>query len=155
MHIWQVLGISETKDKDELKKAYRVKLNTVNPEDDPEGFMQLREAYEEAVRLADSDEREEEDTQEEELRRLERYLTEANESLRRFEFRYTHGGRGPEECNEELPPEGEVRKRKKRTKFPKDLDFDTLVIINPKTNKPYPVYKLKALYREGKLELPE
>ena len=94
-------------------------------------------------------------TQEEELRRLERYLTEANESLRRFEFRYTHGGRGPEECNEELPPEGEVRKRKKRTKFPKDLDFDTLIIINPKTNKPYPVYKLKALYREGKLELPE
>lgn len=94
-------------------------------------------------------------TQEEELRRLERYLTEANESLRRFEFRYTHGGRGPEECNEELPPEGETRKRRKRTKFPKDLDFDTLVIINPKTNKPYPVYKLKALYREGKLELPE
>lgn len=94
-------------------------------------------------------------TQEEEFRRLERYLTEANESLRRFEFRYTHGGRGPEECNEELPPEGEAKKRRKRTKFPKDLDFDTLVIINPKTNKPYPVYKLKALYREGKLELPE
>lgn len=42
-------------------------------------------------------------TQEEELRRLEKYLTEANESLRRFEFRYTHGGRGPEECSEELP----------------------------------------------------
>lgn len=94
-------------------------------------------------------------TQEEEFRRLEKYLTEANESLRRFEFRYTHGGRGPEECNEELPPEGEAKKRRKRTKFPKDLDFDTLVIINPKTNKPYPVYKLKALYREGKLELPE
>ena len=94
-------------------------------------------------------------TQEEEFRRLKKYLTEANESLRRFEFRYTHGGRGPEECNEELPPEGEARKRRKRTKFPKDLDFDTLVVINPKTNKPYPVYKLKALYREGKLELPE
>lgn len=94
-------------------------------------------------------------TQEEEFKRLEKYLTEANESLRRFEFRYTHGGRGPEECNEELPPEGEAKKRRKRTKFPKDLDFDTLVIINPKTNKPYPVYKLKALYREGKLELPE
>ena len=94
-------------------------------------------------------------TQEEEFKRLERYLTEANESLRRFEFRYTHGGRGPEECNEELPPEGETRKRRKRTKFPKDIDFDTLIIINPKTNKPYPVYKLKALYREGKLELPE
>lgn len=94
-------------------------------------------------------------TQEKEVKRLEGYLAEANENLRRFEFRYTHNGRGPEECNEELPPEGEAKKRKKRTKFPKDIDFNTLVVINPKTGKPYPVYKLKALYREGKLELPE
>ena len=93
--------------------------------------------------------------QEEEVRKLEKFLSEANESLARFEFRYTHGGRGPEECNEELSSEGVVGKRRKRTKFPKGLDFDSLVIINPKTNKPYPVYKLKALYREGKLELPE
>lgn len=93
--------------------------------------------------------------QEEEIKKLEKFLSEASESLARFEFRYTHGGRGPEECNEELSSEGVTRKRRKRTKFPKDLDFDSLVIINPKTNKPYPVYKLKALYREGKLELPE
>ena len=92
--------------------------------------------------------------QEGELERLKKYLAEADEGLRRFEFRYAHGGRGPEECNEELPSEGEVKKRKKRTKFPKDIDFNTLVVINPKTGKPYPVYKLKALYREGKLELP-
>ena len=94
-------------------------------------------------------------TQEEEVRKLERYLAEVNENLKRFEFRYNHNGRGPEECNEELPPEGEAKKRKKRTKFPKDIDFNTLVVINPKTGKPYPVYKLKALYREGKLELSE
>lgn len=94
-------------------------------------------------------------TQEKEVKRLEGYLAETNENLRRFEFRYTHNGRGPEECNEELPPEGEAKKRKKRTKFPKDIDFNTLVVINPKTGKPYPVYKLKALYREGKLELSE
>ena len=91
--------------------------------------------------------------QEEELKRFKRYLAEANENLRRFEFRFTHGGRGPEECNEELPPEGEAKKRKKRTKFPKDIDFNTLVVVNPKTGKPYPVYKLKALYRDGKLDL--
>ena len=65
MDIWQVLGIGETKDKDELKKAYRVKLNTVNPEDDPEGFMKLREAYEEAVRLADETVQEDENPQNE------------------------------------------------------------------------------------------
>ncbi len=83
MNIWQVLGISETKDKDELKKAYRVRLNTVNPEDDPEGFMQLREAYEEAVRLADSDEREEEDTQEEELTGVELDIDEIYKDFNR------------------------------------------------------------------------
>ena len=93
--------------------------------------------------------------QEEEIKKLEKFLSEANESLVRFEFRYTHGGRGPEECNEELSPESVAGKRRKRTKFPKDIDFNTLVVINPKTGNPYPVYKLKALYREGKLELPE
>lgn len=93
--------------------------------------------------------------QEEEIKKLEKFLSEANESLTRFEFRYTHGGRGPEECNEELSLESVAGKRRKRTKFPKDIDFNTLVVINPKTGNPYPVYKLKALYREGKLELPE
>lgn len=55
MDIWKVLGIEPTKDKEELKNIYRTKLSTVNPEDDAEGFMRLREAYEEAVRLADMD----------------------------------------------------------------------------------------------------
>lgn len=53
MNIWDVLKIEQTKDKDALKKAYRMRLSSVNPEDDPEGFMELRKAYEEAVRLAD------------------------------------------------------------------------------------------------------
>ncbi|MCM1273494.1 MAG: tetratricopeptide repeat protein [Clostridium sp.] len=53
MNIWGVLGISATKNKDELKTAYREKLSTVNPEDNPEGFKELRMAYEEALKLAD------------------------------------------------------------------------------------------------------
>lgn len=59
MNIWMILGIEETKDKEEIKKAYRMKLTMVNPEDDPDGFMRLREAYDEAVRLADESEPEE------------------------------------------------------------------------------------------------
>ncbi len=55
MNIWKILGIEDTKDKDLIKKAYRIKLTGVNPEDNPEGFMELRQAYEEAVRLADVD----------------------------------------------------------------------------------------------------
>ena len=56
MKIWHILGIDETKDKEEIKKAYRTRLTKVNPEDDPKGFMELRAAYEEAVRLADAKE---------------------------------------------------------------------------------------------------
>ena len=53
MDIWKILGIEPTKDKKTIKKAYRQQLPLYNPEDDQEGFMALREAYEEALRLAE------------------------------------------------------------------------------------------------------
>jgi len=53
MDIWKVLETEATKDKKVIKKAYRARLPFVNPEDDQEAFMELREAYEEALRLAE------------------------------------------------------------------------------------------------------
>lgn len=55
MNKWNILGIDKTKDKQEIQAAYRSKLFSVNPEDDAEGFMMLRKAYEEALEEADSD----------------------------------------------------------------------------------------------------
>lgn len=52
MNIWKILGIEPTKDENELKTAYRSKLVGVNPEDDAKGFMELRKAYEEALKEA-------------------------------------------------------------------------------------------------------
>lgn len=49
--VWDVLGINETTNEDEIKQAYRARLIYVNPEDDPEGFMQLRNAYETALQI--------------------------------------------------------------------------------------------------------
>lgn len=49
---WGILGISKTNDLREIKAAYMNRLKTVNPEDSPEEFMELRAAYEEATRLA-------------------------------------------------------------------------------------------------------
>lgn len=50
--IWRVLELEETKDQNLIKNAYRKKLSSTNPEDDPEGFMDLRTAYEEALKFS-------------------------------------------------------------------------------------------------------
>ncbi len=52
MDIWTILGIEQTTDEDAINAAYRDKLQLVHPEDHPEEFMQLRGAYDEAIRLA-------------------------------------------------------------------------------------------------------
>lgn len=57
--IFFTLGIEKTKDEKRIKDAYRSKLVVTNPEDDPEGFKKLREAYEEACSYARSSEEEE------------------------------------------------------------------------------------------------
>jgi tetratricopeptide (TPR) repeat protein len=57
--VWRVLGIEPTKDEAELKNRYHELLRDVNPEDDPEGFKRLRQAYEAAVELARRVEKEE------------------------------------------------------------------------------------------------
>ena len=60
--IFEILGIDETKDEEQIKAAYRGKLVSVNPEDNPEGFKRLREAYENALAMAGQQEEEEEDS---------------------------------------------------------------------------------------------
>lgn len=54
--IWKILGIEQTKDEEAIKTAYRNKLRFVNPEDDEEGFKELRRAYEEALEYANKEE---------------------------------------------------------------------------------------------------
>ena len=51
--VFRILQTEETKDKNQIKAAYRRLLAHTNPEDDPEGFKRLREAYETALALAD------------------------------------------------------------------------------------------------------
>lgn len=50
MSIWEILGISATDDLSVVKKAYAAKLKQHHPEDDPEGYQSLREAYDAAVK---------------------------------------------------------------------------------------------------------
>ncbi len=57
--IFQILGIPETKDEEDIRRSYGEKLKETNPEDDPEGFKRLRQAYEEAIKLLRSQPKEE------------------------------------------------------------------------------------------------
>ena len=50
---FSILEIEKTKEKQAIQDAYRRLLVKVNPEDDPEGFKRLREAYEAANAYAD------------------------------------------------------------------------------------------------------
>ena len=50
---FSVLEIEKTKDRDAIRNAYRRLLVKTNPEDDPEGFKRLREAYETANAYAE------------------------------------------------------------------------------------------------------
>lgn len=51
--IWTILGIEETKDKKAITRAFRERLSSVNPEEKPEEFKELRAAYEAALAFAD------------------------------------------------------------------------------------------------------
>ena len=55
MNYWRVLGIRPTKDKMAIKEAYMEKLSQINPEDDEEGFKELRQAYEMLLKECDKE----------------------------------------------------------------------------------------------------
>ncbi|MGV8927071.1 MAG: hypothetical protein ACOH2G_15520 [Ewingella sp.] len=54
MNIWSVLGIDPTDDLSEIKRAYARKLKTARPDQDPQGYQRLREAFEGAKQKAET-----------------------------------------------------------------------------------------------------
>ncbi len=50
--IWAILGVKAGSDRDTIRRAYAKRLRVTNPEDDPDGFMALRQAYETALARA-------------------------------------------------------------------------------------------------------
>lgn len=54
MNFWRILDINPTDNVSEVKKAYAKKLKLHHPEDDPEGYQELREAYDGALKYIKS-----------------------------------------------------------------------------------------------------
>lgn len=50
--IWTILGLEPTQDVSAIKRAYAQKARACHPEEDPEGFLELREAYQAALDYA-------------------------------------------------------------------------------------------------------
>ncbi len=57
-NFWNILGIPPTRDTAQIKSAYARQSKTCNPEDDPQGFMRLRKAYQAAIAYAQGSETE-------------------------------------------------------------------------------------------------
>ena len=51
---WEILGIEKTQNKLDIKRAYATLAHTISPEDDPEGFQKIHEAYKQALMYADT-----------------------------------------------------------------------------------------------------
>lgn len=53
MNLWEQLGLDgPTQDINAIKKAYAKKAHEINPEDNPEGFVELHKAYKTAIGIA-------------------------------------------------------------------------------------------------------
>ncbi len=55
-NIWRLLQIEPTKDQAQIKKAYAVLSRTYHPEENPQEFMRLRQAYQLAMEWAEDEE---------------------------------------------------------------------------------------------------
>ena len=112
--IFYILGTDVTKDEAVLKQAYRDKLTVTNPEDNPEGFKRLRQAYEEACayarRVEEPEEEQERDTTpsglwlEKAVELYGRFSTRCNADAWQelFDEEIYQSLEGEEECREKL-----------------------------------------------------
>ena len=98
MNCFTVLGIEPTTEKKTIKRAYAAKSREFHPEEHPEEFQRIHDAYEEALAWAERNAgREEEPQMPEEPRRMEMGAAEQEKAAESETWNYAEPERNPEE----------------------------------------------------------
>lgn len=110
MNCFTVLGIEPTTEKKTIKRAYAAKSREFHPEEHPEEFQRIHDAYEEALAWAERNAgREEEPQMPEEPRRMEMGAAEQEKAAESETWNYAEPERNPEEAYMENPQKEDVQ----------------------------------------------
>lgn len=163
---WQVLELAPTDDERAIKRAYAAKLRHNKPDQHPEGFRQLREAYEQAldIRLyyadfidydADDDESEEESETEESQEKFaesETGLDNDHYALDATVDDYIADGYIADDCGDENDDEKLNPIVSATPATANEAIFDTAIPHNDNTNEPETEHQADHLENARHLE---
>lgn len=118
MNCFTVLGIEPTTEKKTIKRAYAAKSREFHPEEHPEEFQRIHDAYEEALAWAERNAgREEEPQMPEEPRRMEMGAAEQEKAAESETWNYAEPERNPEEAYMENPQKEDVQSEESSAQY--------------------------------------
>lgn len=118
MNCFTVLGIEPTTEKKTIKRAYAAKSREFHPEEHPEEFQRIHDAYEEALAWAERNAgREEEPQMPEEPRRMEMGVAEQEKAAESETWNYAEPERNPEEAYMENPQKEDVQSEESSAQY--------------------------------------
>ena len=118
MNCFTVLGIEPTTEKKTIKRAYAAKSREFHPEEHPEEFQRIHDAYEEALAWAERNAgREEEPQIPEEPRRMEMGAAEQEKAAESETWNYAEPERNPEEAYMENPQKEDVQSEESSAQY--------------------------------------
>ena len=118
MNCFTVLGIEPTTEKKKIKRAYAAMSREFHPEEHPEEFQRIHDAYEEALAWAERNAgRGEEPQMPEEPRRMEMGAAEQEKAAESETWNYAEPERNPEEAYMENPQKEDAQSEESSAQY--------------------------------------
>ena len=118
MNCFTVLGIEPTTEKKKIKRAYAAKSREFHPEEHPEEFQRIHDAYEEALAWAERNvESEVEQQMPEEPRQMEMGAAEQEKAAESETWNYAEPERNPEEAYMENPQKEDAQSEESSAQY--------------------------------------